>query len=135
MTAWSGVRCALILLAGVVSLGRAADPQPYRIELAPTGNGALDSTLKVTSQLVALRKSAPVDPFGLIARARSDVERLKSVLESFGYYQSSVSITINGMALDDPKLGDVLGALPQGKNALVRVSFDLGPLFHLGSIT
>src|SRR5215469_14598878 len=134
MTAWSGVRCALILLAGVVSLGRAADPQPYRIELAPTGNGALDSTLKVTSQLVALRKSAPVDPFGLIARARSDVARLKSVLESFGYYQSSVSITINGLALDDPKLGDILSAVPKENDVLCQVSFNLGPLYHLGNI-
>jgi translocation and assembly module TamA len=131
----SGGRCVLILLMGVVSLARAADPQPYRLELAPTGQGELDSTLKATSQLAALRTSAPVDPFGLIARARADVGRLTTVLESFGYYQSSVSITINGLALDDPKLGDVLSALAQGNNALCRVSFSLGPLYHLGSIT
>jgi translocation and assembly module TamA len=105
------------------------------VELAPTGKRDLDSTLKATSQLAALRASAPVDPFGLIARARGDVDRLRTVLESFGYYQSSVSITINGRALDDPTLGDVLSALPRDNNALVHVSFDLGPLFHLGSIT
>ena len=131
----AGARCALILLTGVVSLARAADPQPYRVELAPTGKGDLDSTLKATSQLAALRASAPVDPFGLIARARGDVGRLRTVLESFGYYQSSVAITINGLALDDPKLGDVLSAVPQGNNAFCRVSFSLGPLYHLGSIT
>ncbi|HXI68540.1 MAG TPA: hypothetical protein VNH41_11410, partial [Steroidobacteraceae bacterium] len=130
----SGAGCALILLTGVVSLARAADPQPYRVELAPTGNGSLDSTLKSTSQLAALRTSAPVDPFGLIARAKNDVGRLHTVLESFGYYQSSVSITINGLALDAPQLGDVLTALPKGNDAQCRVSFDLGPLFHLGSI-
>jgi translocation and assembly module TamA len=134
MAARSGVRCALILLAGVVSLARAADPQPYRVELAPTGNGELDSTLKVTSQLAALRKSAPVDPFGLIARARGDIARLGTVLEGFGYYQSSVSITINGLVLDDPKLGDILSALPKENDALCRVSFNLGPLYHLGNI-
>ena len=37
-----------------------------------------------------------MSPFGLIARARGDVDRLKTVLESFGYYDSSVAITING---------------------------------------
>jgi translocation and assembly module TamA len=130
----SGAGCVLILLTGVISLARAADPQPYRVELAPTGNGSLDSTLKSTSQLAALRTSAPVDPFGLIARAKSDVGRLHTVLESFGYYQSSVSITINGLALDAPQLGDVLTALPKDNDARCRVSFDLGPLFHLGSI-
>ena len=134
MAARWGARCALIVLTGIVSLARAADPQPYRVELAPTGNGALDSTLKTTSQLAALRKSAPVDPFGLIARARGDIDRLRTVLEGFGYYQGSVSITINGLVLDDPKLGDILSALPKENDAVCRVSFNLGPLYHLGDI-
>jgi len=81
-----------------------------------------------------LRKSAPVDPFGLIARARGDIARLRTVLESFGYYQSSVSITINGLVPDDPKLGDILSGLPKENDALCRVSFNLGPLYHLGDI-
>jgi translocation and assembly module TamA len=124
----------LILLTSVAAPARAADPQTYRVEFASTGNGSVDSTLKATSQLETLRKSAPVDPFGLIARARGDIDRLKTVLESFGYYQSSVSITIDGLALDEPQLGDTLIALPKGKDALCRASFNLGPLYHLGSI-
>src|SRR5215469_6554583 len=48
-------RRVLILLTAALSLARAADLQPYRVELAPTGNKALDSTLKATSQLLALR--------------------------------------------------------------------------------
>jgi len=130
----SSSRSVLMLLTGVVSLARAADPEPYRVELASTGDGAVDSTLKATSQLQALRASAPVVPFGLIARARGDIDRLTTVLQSFGYYQGSVSITINGLALDEPRLGDVLIALPRGNDALCRVSFNLGPLYHLGSI-
>ena len=125
---------ALLLLGAALSLAQAADPQPYRVELAPTGNEALDSTLKATSQLLTLRTYAPVDPFGLIARARGDVRRLTTVLESYGYYQSSVSITINGLALDEPGLGDTLTALPKGHDALCHVSFQLGPLYHLGTI-
>lgn len=130
----SSARCILTLLIGLVSLARAADPQSYRVELVASGNGALDSTLKATSQLETLRTSAPLDPFGLIARARGDVNRLKTVLESFGYYQGSVSITINGLALDDPRLGDTLAALPKGHEAVCRVAVELGPLYHLGTI-
>lgn len=115
------------------ALARAADPQPYRVDLAPTGNGALDATLKATSQLVALRPN-PVDPFGLIARARGDLPRLKTVLESFGYYQSSVAVTINDLALDAPSLADTLTALPAGSTARCRITFTLGPLYHLGRI-
>jgi translocation and assembly module TamA len=131
------LRCALILLAGAilhVSAAQAADPQPYRMDLGSTGNGVLESMLQSTSQLEALRSSAPVNPFGLIARARADMDRLKTVLESFGYYQSRVSITINGLALNEPSLADTLNALSNGDDALCKVTFELGPLYHLGHI-
>jgi translocation and assembly module TamA len=129
--------CAVVVFGGAVlhaCLARAADPQPYRVDLTSTGNGALDATLKATSQLVALRSSVPVGPFGLIARARGDIDRLQTVLESFGYYQSSVSITVQGLTLDTPALGDTLSALPKGADAKCRVGFNLGPLYHLGRI-
>jgi translocation and assembly module TamA len=129
--------CAVVLFGGAAlhpCIAHAADPQPYRVDLASTHDGALDALLKTTSQLVALRSSVAVGPFGLIARARGDVGRLQTVLESFGYYQSSVAITVQGLALDAPALGDTLSALPRGQDAVCRVAFNLGPLYHLGRI-
>ena len=128
--AWLGLTLALLGAARAYG----ADPQPYRVEFAATGNDALDDTLKATSQLQTLRTSAPVNPFGLIARARGDLNRLKTALESFGYYQSSVAITIDGAALDDPGLGDTLTALPKDKDAHCKITPTLGPLYHLGRI-
>jgi translocation and assembly module TamA len=113
----------------------AADPQSYRVDIASTGDGAMDATLRATSELVSLRSSAPVSPFGLIARARGEIDRLKTVLESFGYYQSSVALQINGMALNDPALADQLTALPKKRDARVQVGFSLGPLYHVRAIT
>src|SRR5579859_5442196 len=133
--------CALIGLASCGATAfwcapaRAADPQPYKVELAPTGNGAMDGTLKATSDLVSLRSSAPVSPLGLIARARSDIDRLKTVLESYGYYESKVTIKIDGLALSDPGLADELTALPKKHDARVQVSFALGSLYHLRKVT
>ncbi len=116
------------------SLAQAADPQPYRVEIASVGNRDMDSTLKATSDLQSLRSTAPVSPFGLISRARSDVDRLTTALESFGYYQCGVAIRINGMLVSNPGLGDALSALPKGKDAQVAISFTLGPLYHLRRI-
>jgi translocation and assembly module TamA len=115
-------------------LAYGADPQPYRMEIASTGNGDMDATLKSTSDLQSLRTSAPVSPFGLIARARSDIDRLTTVLESYGYYQAGVTVKINGMALQDSALRDTLAALPNGTEAQVGLSFALGPLYHLRKI-
>ena len=110
---------------------QAADPVGYTVMLKPTGDAALDSALNGTSQLEALRKNAPAGPFALVARARSDVSRLQTATDSFGYYQAKITVTINGSGLDDPGLPDALGALPSGSQAKVDISIDKGPLFHL----
>jgi translocation and assembly module TamA len=125
-----------VLLGVLLACQRAyaADPQTYQVDLVRVGNDDIDQTLKATSDLVALRSSAPVSPFGLIARARSDTDRLKTALESFGYYESHVIININAVPLTDPSLGDTLTALPKGSTARVAVSFTLGTLFHLRRI-
>ena len=116
------------------SLARAAETLPYSVEFASPGDSAMDATLKATSDLQSLRRTASVSPFGLIARARGDLDRLKTVLEGFGYYQSSVAIRINGLLLDAPDLGDALTSLPKGSTARVAIRFTLGPLYHLGRI-
>jgi len=127
-----GVLLAMLFCSAVV---HAADPQAYRVEFAGTGDEALDGTLKATSELQALRESAPVSPFGLIARARGDIDRLKTVLESYGYYQSSILVTIEGQPLTSPTLGDTLTAYPKDKDVHVALTFNLGPLYHLGEVT
>jgi translocation and assembly module TamA len=119
---------------GWACIAHAADPQAYQVDLTSVGNNDIDQTLKETSDLLSLRTSAPVGPFGLIARARSDTDRLKTALESFGYYESHVTININGLLLTDPGLGDALTALPKGSSARVTMSFALGTLYHLRRI-
>jgi translocation and assembly module TamA len=125
------ILCACAALAGVA---RAADPQSYKVEIASTGNSELDSTLKATSDLQGLRSSAPVSPFGLIARARSDVDRLTTAAESFGYYQCKVMIRINNIALNDPTLGDTLTALAKGQTAQVAISLTLGQVYTVRKV-
>jgi translocation and assembly module TamA len=119
---------------GAAALAHAADPQPYRVDLASSGDGAMDATLRASSELISLRDRAPVSPFGLIARARGENERLKTALESYGYYQSAVTITIDGQSLSSPGLADALTALPKGQNARVSISLHLGPLYHLRNV-
>ena len=113
----------------------AANPQPYKVDWVSSGKDAVDSMMKATSQLQTLRKTAPTDPFGLITRARGDVPRLLTVLHSFGYYDGSITITIDGMGLNSVGLGSTLSALPKGKDAHVKIRSSPGPLFHLGRIT
>jgi translocation and assembly module TamA len=124
---------AIVLLYGASS-AYAADPQPYKVDMASTGDSSLNATLKATSELETLRKTAPVGPFGLIGRARGDLERLKTVLESFGYYQSYVEIRIDGLPLDDPGVGEELTSRSKDNDAEVKITFSTGPLYHLRKV-
>ncbi len=124
---------AFVLLLGPL-LAHAADPQPYKVDMDSTPDSSLNSTLKATSELETLRKTAPVGPFGLIGRARGDLERLKTVLESYGFYQSYVEIRIDGLPLDDPGLGEELTGRSAGAEAEVKITFSLGDLYHLRKV-
>ena len=125
---------AVALILAVARVALAANPVAYRVSIAPTGNDGLDAALAATSELRTLRGTAPVGPFGLIVRARTDVDRLKTVLDSFGYYESAVRITIDGEPLADPQLPDALARIAKGRDATVAVAFALGPRYHLGRI-
>ncbi|HWG77652.1 MAG TPA: BamA/TamA family outer membrane protein [Steroidobacteraceae bacterium] len=123
------------LLAGLpLRCARAADPQRYSVHFVSTDDGALNSLLKASSQLLSLRKSAPVSPFALVDRAQQDIGRLQAALQSFGYYESRALITIENRTLNDPGLPPVLAALPKKSTARVVVNFQLGPRYHLGHI-
>jgi translocation and assembly module TamA len=129
------IAALLIAASRVAAVAQAADPQPYTVTLQATGVPALDSTLHASSQLESLRKGAPVGPFALIGRAQDERGRLETVLDSFGYYRRSLSVTIDGKQLDDPTLADDIAALPKDRPAKVDVAITLGPLYHLRRIT
>jgi translocation and assembly module TamA len=129
------VCCMLIAAMGVVGPSRAADPEPYDVDLKPTGNAALDTALKGSSTLISLQKSAPVAGFALTERARQDAGRFATALHSFGYYKATVATTIGGHPLDDPTLPGFIDSAPAKPPLKVAVSFDLGPQFKLGSVT
>ena len=125
----------LALLAGSALVfqppAHAADPQPYTVAIAPTGDGAIDGALKSSSTLLSLQKSAPVGPFALVTRAQDDVGRLQTAMHSFGYYDAKLTMRVDGRPLDDPGLPDALAAKPAGSNAAITVTVERGPLFHL----
>ena len=112
----------------------AADPQPYKVNIQGTGIGRIDTVLRASSQLVSLKDKVPVPPFALVQRAQADIPRLQTALDSFGYYQNSVTIRIAGHSLDDPDLPGALDASPASSSALVEIAIDKGPLFHIGDV-
>jgi translocation and assembly module TamA len=129
---------AFLFLTTLLSLGlqeaRAADQQPYNVELKPTGDAALDAAVRDSSTLITLKDKAPVGGFALTQRARDDAARFQEAAHAFGYYNASVAVTINAIPLDTPTLADTIDKAPAAPPLPVSVAVDPGPRFHLGQI-
>lgn len=125
---------AAVLGLSLAAPTRAADPQPYSVSFAPSGDAAIDKLVVQTSNLVALRTKAPAGPFALVLRARGDITRLETVLSSAGYYDGKVTITIDGKPLDDPDLPQVIAAYAAATPIPIMVTLTRGTLFHLGKV-
>ena len=97
-----------MILWGVLATGaNAADPQPYVTDLVSTGQGDLDTALKASSDLLALQSTQAVGPFALAGRVRDEYDRLRTALESCGYYDGTVHIV-----LSRPKAGGQATSTP-----------------------
>ncbi|HVV65946.1 MAG TPA: BamA/TamA family outer membrane protein [Rhizomicrobium sp.] len=124
----------LLVAMTALAPARAADPQPYSVTIEGAQSSEVEAALKASAQLVTLNGKRGLPPFALIERARGDVARLKTALESFGYYASKVSVAIGGRELDDSTLPEWLDAAPAETSVPVKVTIAQGPLYHLGAI-
>ncbi len=130
------MRRVFAAFAAVLLIGAAwaADPQPYTLVTPETGDDDVDAAIEDSSLLISLRDKTPAPPFALIDRARGDLERIQTVLESFGYYKATVKITIAGHDLADKSLPDVLEKVPQGQSVEIKTEIAKGPQYKLGRV-
>ncbi len=130
--AWS---CPILIAARAARPpALAADPQPYAVTIAATGDAGLDAAIRDSATLIALREKAPVGAFALVARARGDVGRIIEALHSYGFYLGTVTVAVAGLPLDDPGLPAKLDAAPASPPVPVAITPATGALFHVGHI-
>ena len=106
----------------------------YDVTIAPTGDDTVDAATSNAASLVQLREQGAISPAAMVARARTDEDRLSGALHSLGHYAGVIHISLGGRAVDDPKLLDVLEALPEGGVVLITISLTPGPVFKLRRI-
>ena len=105
---------------------------PLTIELLPTGIERLDNSLLATSNLRRLAEPAPVDAFGLVARAGAEPAVLEEVLRAEGYWGGLVEIRLAGQPLGTPGLAEQLAA--SGAPVAVQIKVTPGPVYRLRQI-
>lgn len=132
----TGMPVRLLVLALLLAApARAQEPATlsYRTELAPSGDGALDSALRGVSQLVQLQGPAPTDAAGLVARAMADLPRLRQALQAEGWWLGEPDITLAGQPAGTPGLAEALDSSGE-RPVPVRISVERGPAFTIGQV-
>lgn len=104
------------------------EPQYYEVELdALGGDETVADALNGASLLVADKEKPASGSAGLIAKARSDYQRLLAALYTEGYYGGSISILIDGR-----EAGQLAPDVTLSDPASVSISVDPGPQFRFG---
>lgn len=113
---------------------------PYVVKFEISGEGGPpESALRDASTLQSLIKDAPPDGDSLAIRARRDFAPIVDALWGLGYYDASVHIAIDGVAL--PLLDGDTAAFARAANAYrdrapvpIVIAVDPGALFHLRAV-
>jgi translocation and assembly module TamA len=134
------VTLAMLLLPLLIAAPLAAEEAALRYEatLRPTGMPSLDEQLREASQLRALAEDAPVDAFGLVARAAAEPRQLEEVLRAEGFWAPLVTLRIAGEPAAALGLAERLAARPQGADTPplpVEITIDTGPRYRFRHIT
>ena len=84
------------------------------------------------SQTLSLAERAPVGGFGLVARVRGDLPRLRDALRAEGFYAGEVTAEIAGRPPDSPGLAEELDAATG--DVQVRFRLAPGPRYRIGRL-
>jgi translocation and assembly module TamA len=123
----------LVLAFAATPLSAQEDPLRYAPTLVPTGEETLDAALSEASPLRRLAAEAPVDAFGLVARAGAEPRRLEEVLQAEGYWAGRVEVRVNGEPAGAPGLAERLAAAPPAE-VPVEVRVIPGPRYTLRNL-
>lgn len=111
---------------------------PYTVRITGMDDSDVLTALQDTSTLYRLRQEAPPDGEGLVRRAEADLRRLVDALSGYGYYQGTVSIRIDGVAVTgESSVAAAARAAEASRNRAlvpVKIAVDPGPLYTLRSV-
>ncbi|UMY17471.1 BamA/TamA family outer membrane protein [Methylobacterium organophilum] len=111
---------------------------PYTMRITGVDDSDVLTALQDTSTLYRLRQEAPPDGEGLVRRAEADLRRLVDALSGYGYYQGTVSIRIDGVAVTgESSVAAAARAAEASRNRAlvpVKIAVDPGPLYTLRSV-
>ena len=133
---WARICCLVsIIWAGVAGLWlRTAEARTGQVVLTVTGDERMSSDLKELSEDFEKQQPLTGDALGVLQGAQAVASRLNTALRSRGYYDATLSATIDGKPIADASALEALESRPDTEAATVNIAIDTGPRYRIGSI-
>lgn len=130
----------ILILCLTIGVAEARDVSGYVVNVKPSGDEALDPLVKASSLLVSLQSAKYPGDFAFIARLRSDYRNIGEAIQSRGYYDGQVRISVSladGAPVDaqNPHLLDRLQAAGSDAKRHVDIVVIKNQPFKLGTIS
>ncbi len=108
-------------------------PADYKVEMTKVNDPTLGAALQSSSTLIELEEKPPEDVTALRRRAQEDLQRLQKALRSAGYYDGTVTITVDGQKVEQQMTPGDYEDAPK-KKVPVAIKIEPGPLYKLRNI-
>ena len=133
---WARICCLVSMIwAGVAGLWlRTAEARTGQVVLTVTGDERMSSDLKELSEDFEKQQPLTGDALGVLQGAQAVASRLNTALRSRGYYDATLSATIDGKPIADASALEALESRPDTEAATVNIAIDTGPRYRIGSI-
>ncbi|WP_425064963.1 autotransporter assembly complex protein TamA [Reyranella sp.] len=133
---WVRICCLVSTIwAGVAGLWlRTAEARTGQVVLTVTGDERMSSDLKELSEDFEKQQPLTGDALGVLQGAQAVAARLNTALRSRGYYDATLSATVDGRPIADASALEALESRPDTEAATVNIAIDTGPRYRIGSI-
>lgn len=106
----------------------------YETTLTDIEDEDLANALTASSLLLSRQDEPPDNASGLLRRGRGDRDRLTKVLRSFGYYDGSVAVSVEGAALTSPDARTNIDSV-SGRAVEISVAITPGDPYVIGELS
>ena len=133
---WVRICCLVVMTSGFVASlwPRLAEARTGKVVLTVTGDERMSSDLKELSEDFEKQQPLDGDALGVLQGAQAVASRLNTALRSRGYYDATLSATVDGKPIADASALEALEARPDTQAATVNITIDTGARYRIGTI-
>src|ERR1700754_2454856 len=132
-SAWLAWLVALAALLAMAS-GGMAEARTAKIALVVSGDEQMQADLKELVERFEKDQPLSGDSLGLLQGAQAALARINTALRSRGYYDATITATVDGRPIAEAGALDAIDARPEAEPVSFSFNVATGPRYRIGDV-